>query len=46
MFSSFLGRAGGGGGAGNENTLVSFDTVMFDYAEAAADFTNQLQPQQ
>jgi hypothetical protein len=46
MFGSILGCAGSQGTAGNNKSLVSFDTVMFDDAEAAADFTNQLKPQQ
>ncbi len=46
MFSSFLGCAGGVGTAGKLNTLVNLDPVMFNNADAAADFTNQLQTQQ
>ncbi len=46
MFGSFLGPAGSRGTVGNKHFLVNWDSVMFDGTDAAADFTNQLQPQQ
>jgi hypothetical protein len=45
MFNGLLGHASRGGGAGDANTLPPLDGgVIFDEADAAADFDNELRP--
>ena len=46
MFNSLLGCGGGRETTGSKNTLFNIDPGIFDDEAAAADFTNQLQPQQ